>query len=288
VSAPPQATTAVTGTAYWIAAARARETARPDRLFSDPYAGALAGERGRRLLEHAEAPTGRPNPFLPIRTRHLDDVLVAEAGSGRVAQVVLLGAGLDTRAFRLPLPDRLRLFELDGDEVFAEKERILAGLGARPRCRRRLVPSDLTGPWAADLLAGGFFDASLPTAWVAEGLLFYLPDRAVTALLTRAAQLSAPGSLIAADLFGTGLLRLPGMQATLARRAESGLPPPFCSDEPEALFVAAGWRPERITHPGAPDASYGRLGAGGAAAPSAGPGAPADATMRTYLVTARR
>src|SRR6266699_6751320 len=100
----PGVAIAVAGTAYWIAAARARETARPDRLFEDPYAAALAGDRGRRMLERAEAPTGRPNPFLPIRTRHFDDVLVAEAGRDRPGQVVLLGAGLDTRGFRLPLP----------------------------------------------------------------------------------------------------------------------------------------------------------------------------------------
>ncbi len=274
--------TAVGGTAYWIAAARARETARPDRLFADPYAEALAGDRGRRILERAEAPTGRPNPFLPIRTRHFDDVLMAGTARERPGQVVLLGAGLDTRAFRLPLPEGLRLFELDGAEVFAEKERVLARLGARPRCRRRLVPVDLAGSWAAEILAAGF-DLAVPTAWLAEGLLFYLPGEAVRALLARAAQLSAPGSLFAADLFGTGLLRLPGMQPTLAWRAGSGLPPPFCTDEPAALFAAGGWRPDRVTYPGAPDASYGRL-----AGANARSGLPADATMRTYLVTGRR
>jgi len=78
-----------------------------------------------------------------VRTRWFDDVLLGAAAG--VDQVALLGAGLDTRAFRLPLPERLRLYEVDQAAAVEEKERTLAGLGARPRCSRAVVAADLAG-----------------------------------------------------------------------------------------------------------------------------------------------
>ena len=97
----PDQVTAVSNdtTAHWIAAARARESERADRLFDDPHAAVLAGRRGRAALVASEGATGGENEFLPIRTRFFDDVL--RTAVDRLEQVVLLGAGLDTRAFRL-------------------------------------------------------------------------------------------------------------------------------------------------------------------------------------------
>lgn len=265
----------VTGTAYWIAAARARETARPDRLFNDPYAAELAGERGRLMLEQRERPTGKENSFLPIRTRYFDDVITTR----RPPQVVLLGAGLDTRAFRLPLDAGTRVFEVDHPEILEEKEAVLSRLRARPRCRREIVRADLADSWAGALREAGFEPES-PALWLAEGLFFYLAGDLVRDLVGQAFELSAPGSAFAADVFGTGLLRLPGMEAGTRWRTDNGMPPPFCTDRPEELFTEAGWDRPDLTPVGAANASYGRI----PRLPA--PARAADPTLRTYLVTA--
>jgi len=223
-------------TARWTAAARAKETAREDRLFDDPYADALAGDLGRRALEASERASGGDNPYLPVRTRWFDDLVGAQAD--RVGQVVMLGAGFDTRAMRLALPEALHWFELDAAEVFATKEPILADIGANPSCLRFVVAADLRTDWSERLGAAGF-ERGRATLWVAEGLFFYLDAVAVAGLLRRANELSGEGSMFAADLFGTGLLR----------RRDWGAEPPFCSDEPAALFSRAGWSKVQIAEP---------------------------------------
>jgi methyltransferase (TIGR00027 family) len=93
-------------TASWIAAVRARETERPDRLFADPYAKDLAGDRGFAMMSASERVGGGENSFIPVRVRWFDDLVVAVVAAG-VRQVVSLGAGLDTRAYRLDLPQDL-------------------------------------------------------------------------------------------------------------------------------------------------------------------------------------
>lgn len=255
--------TDVTGTAYWIAAARAKESARPDRLFEDPYAARLAGERGRELLALSGGDRG-DNRYLPVRTRYFDDVLVDWAGRYPDGQVVLLGAGLDTRAYRLGLPEGVRVFEIDRAPVLEAKAAVVSG-------RTVPVPADLAGDWTGALEAAGY-DPAVPVLWLAEGLLFYLPGAGVEALLAQTAHRSVPGSVFAADVFGTGLRRLGSLPEAVRERA-------FCTDEPAALFGAAGWTRVTLTHPGSPEANYGRI-------PAAYAG-PADPTMRTYLVVAR-
>lgn len=197
----PRAPAAVVGTGRWIAAARALETARPDRLFNDPWAALLAGESGNAVLEASDY-----NPFLPVRTRYFDDLIIGSVRKD--SQIVLLGAGLDTRAFRLPLPASCTVFEIDYAEAFTEKEAVLRTAPAR--CERRCVHTDLSGPWTQVLLNTGF-DRCTPTVWVAEGLFFYLTAADAGSLVCAAAALSAGGSTFLADIFGTGLLALAGM-----------------------------------------------------------------------------
>ena len=266
-----------TGTAGWIAAARARESTRPDRLFDDPWADLLAGESGRAQLRASERVSGE-NRFLPVRTRFFDDV-IADASSW-ADQLVLLGAGLDTRAYRLGLPARMSVYELDRPDLLAAKQSALDLVGACAVCVRHVVGVDLEADWSGALLGEGF-DPRLPTTWVAEGLVYYLGPLAVERLLVRAAGLSAARSLFALDVFGTGLLRLPHMHASIRQRIASGRDAPFCTDDPVGLVRACGWPDVAFTEPGRPDATYGRLPpvpedwAGGT-----------DPEMRTYLVVA--
>ena len=267
------------GTAGWIAAARARESARSDRLFDDPWADALAGESGRAQLRASEQVSGE-NRFLPVRTRFFDDVIVE--ASGWAEQLVLLGAGLDTRAYRLPLPGTMSVFELDLPDLLGVKDSALRSMGARAVCTRHVVGADLRADWSGALLAAGF-DPGRPTVWVAEGLLFYLERPVVERLWREAAVLSRARAVVAVDVFGTGLLRLPYMRASIDRRLASGRGAPFCTDDPVGLLGACGWEQCTITEPGQSGANYGRL-----------PRVPDDWTggtdpgMRTYLIVASR
>ncbi|MBM7083817.1 class I SAM-dependent methyltransferase [Micromonospora sp. SCSIO 07396] len=268
----------VARTARWTAAARARETARPDRLFDDPYAALLAGADGEALLRHFH--TGRAaadgNPVLPIRTRWFDDVLRDSVTEG--CQVVGLGAGLDTRAYRLDWPAGTVLFEVDQASVLTYKRRRLARVGTVPRCECRTVATDLTGEWEPALLDAGF-DPAARTVWFAEGLLFYLPAARAAAAARQAARLSAAGSRIAVDLIGTGIFRLRYMRPFLDKLARAGSPWRFGTDTPAEFLRQAGWAVERITEPGAAGANYGRWPQGGV--PADFPNLP-----RSYLATA--
>jgi methyltransferase (TIGR00027 family) len=193
-----QKLTGVGVTSLGVAEVRARESARPDRLFDDPYAAAFV----------AAAPGVPPDPdetsrerravraafgvHTVMRTRYYDDYLLAACAAG-LRQVVLLAAGLDTRAFRLPWPDGVRLFELDLPEVLAFKH---SALDAEPRCTRTAVPVDLREDWPTALADAGF-DTTTPTAWLVEGLLIYLGHDEADRLLTGLDALSARNSQVA-------------------------------------------------------------------------------------------
>jgi methyltransferase (TIGR00027 family) len=267
---------AVAQTALWTAAARARESARPDRLFEDRLAAVLAGPGGQARLRHfhtARAPDDG-NPVLPIRTRWFDDFL----HGARARQVVGLGAGLDTRAYRLDWPPGTVLFEVDQPAVLAYKEERLPSDGERPRCARRAVPADLADDWSRRLVDAGF-RAGVPTVWFAEGLLFYLPESVAASVLAETARLSAPGGRIALDLIGTGVFRLGYMRPFLGKLADAGSPWQFGTDEPARFATACGWRVDAVVEPGSPDANYGRW------PPNAAATGPAN-LPRSFFLTA--
>jgi methyltransferase (TIGR00027 family) len=268
----------VAETAQWTAAARARESRRPDRLFLDPYAGVLAGPEGEALLRrfHTRRGASDGNPVLAIRTRWFDDFLVSAVRPGFT--VVVLGAGLDTRALRLRWPAGVVLYEVDQPEVLAYKESKIAG--SSPRCERRTVPADLAADWADKLLAAGH-DPAAPTVWFAEGLLFYLPEALARDVLAQAARLSGPGSRLAADLIGRGVFGLRYMGQFLRTLEAAQSPWVFGTDAPGEFIQGCGWTVDVLTEPGRADASYHRWPAG--SAPDAFPQLP-----RAYFVTASK
>jgi methyltransferase (TIGR00027 family) len=241
-------------TSRWVAAARARESARPDRLFEDELADALAGAEGWAMLremERAAAVEGPPqeNPILAIRTRFLDDLLLDAANRG-TRQFVLLAAGMDARAFRLVWPDGSSVFEVERDDVLAYKEEVLARLAVSPRARRVLVSADLREDWRSKLARSGH-DASQPTALLVEGLLPYLPDEsAALAVLSEAATVAAAGSCIGLDVISQSFLRSPWTQSFVEALAARDVPWNFGTDEPEALLARAGWSDVRAVQPG--------------------------------------
>ena len=113
-------------------------------------------------------------------------------------QVVILAAGLDSRAYRLTWPAGTTIFELDRPQVLDFKREVLAGQGAQPRAERREVAVDLRDDWPQALRDNGF-DATKPSAWIAEGLLIYLPATAQEQLFTGVDSLAGPGSHVAVE-----------------------------------------------------------------------------------------
>jgi methyltransferase (TIGR00027 family) len=156
-----------------MAAARARESERADRLFSDPLAAALAGPEGFTWLAHLEAAAWSTVPGLypVIRTRFFDDFVLDSCRRLGVRQVVLAAAGLDTRAFRLDWPSRTRLYEMDLPEVLTSKEDVIGKAGAIPNCERLTVGVDLQeATWPEALVARGY-RPERQSIWLIEGLL---------------------------------------------------------------------------------------------------------------------
>lgn len=192
-------------TAIGAAMMRARESGRADPLFEDPFAMAFV-EAAPPIFENG--PSAEDDPQLAlleaafedavsVRTRFYDEFLLGRVASG-VHQVVLLGAGLDTRAFRLNWPGHVRLFEIDMPEVLAFKEQVLARAASEPNCERVVVVADLSGDWTARLRDAGF-RSNEPTAWAAEGLFPYLTDDDAQELLREVAKLSNAGTTLAID-----------------------------------------------------------------------------------------
>ena len=273
-------------TARLTAAARARESARPDRLFDDPWAAALAGPEGVAFLKRFEeagripgVPPLGENPYIAIRTRVLDDFMTAAVAALDARQVVIVAAGLDTRAFRLAWPDGTRVYELDHPDVLAAKQSTIDAAGAVPRCDRRTVAVDLAQPWAAPLQAAGF-DRSGPSVWLVEGLLPYLDGPAGEAVLGTCAALAAPGSRLACDIVGRSFLEAPWTRPFLDALAREGAPWRFGTDAPEELLSARGWDATAM-RPGEQGASFGRWPF--PVAPRDTPGVP-----QTFIVLATR
>lgn len=191
-----------------VAAARAIEAHRHDTLVRDPYAEHLV--RAADVCAHwplriEDAQDGDANPlwgrlgrYFGLRTRVFDDFLSLSAHGG-ADQVVLLGAGLDSRAFRLDLPAHALVFELDRDDVLAFKHTVFDRLRVTPGATRRPVPVDLREDWAPALRDAGF-DPNRPTTWVAEGVLLYLPSATERRLVATVDRLSAPGSAFAYEI----------------------------------------------------------------------------------------
>jgi methyltransferase (TIGR00027 family) len=225
-------------TSRLTAAARARESVRGDRLFDDAFAADLAGSEGFDALDRHDAglaDSGRlsPNPVFAIRTRFFDDFLLNQVAQHDVRQVVLVAAGLDTRAFRLEWPAGTRLFELDQPEVLAYKDRVLGTLSAGPRCDRTVVGLDFREPWV-DVLLGAGYRVGERSVWLAEGLTFYLAEAAVRNLFRDIARLATPGDALGSDFVTQAP---PGVDAAFG----------FTTEDPTQLFSDCGWSAERHT-----------------------------------------
>jgi methyltransferase (TIGR00027 family) len=204
--------TSVGATATMVAAARAVATKADNPLINDQFAEPLVRAVGVDFLtkwatgdldaadidddestwklEHMPA-------AMAARTRFFD-AFFRDATQAGIRQAVILASGLDARAYRLGWPDGMTVFEVDQPQVIAFKTETLADLGAEATADRRPVAIDLRQDWPAALVEAGF-DHTQPTAWIAEGLLGYLPPEAQDRLLDNISALSADGSRLATE-----------------------------------------------------------------------------------------
>ena len=262
----------VGATATMVAVARAQATNDPKPLINDPFARPLVeavgidaltrvvrGEVTPADLDDEQTPgIRRMTDNIVARTKFFDEFLL-EATAAGIRQTVILAAGLDARAYRLPWPAGTVVYEVDQPEVIAFKTTTLAGLGAEPTADRRTVAIDLRHDWPTALREAGF-DPDQPTAWIAEGLLGYLPPDAQDRLLDNVTALSAEGSRFAtesiagrADLGEEAIKER--MKAVSARWREHG----FDLDMTELIYFgdrneaagylkSLGWRGHRPHH----------------------------------------
>jgi methyltransferase (TIGR00027 family) len=197
----------VGATATMVATQRA--LASREELIDDPFAEPLVRAVGVDFFTQmmdGEIDLGEVDPELTVRrategmavrTRFFDR-LFTDAGAAGVRQAVILASGLDARAYRLPWPSGTIVYEIDQPDVIEFKTRTLAQLGADPTADRRAVGMDLRDDWPNALTNSGF-DRTQPTAWIAEGLLIYLPADAQDRLFDNITELSVPGSRLATE-----------------------------------------------------------------------------------------
>jgi methyltransferase (TIGR00027 family) len=202
----------VGATATAVAASRA--LAHRATLIDDPWAEPLVKAVGMEMFlkildgrageEHSEADLQRMAQGMAVRTRYFDDFLTDATADG-IRQVVILASGLDTRSYRLAWPAGTAVFEIDQPQVIDFKTSTLRSLGANPTAGLRTIGVDLRDGWPGALRANGF-DPSQPTAWIAEGLLIYLPPEAQDRLFDHITALSPAGSRVATEF-------MPSMEA---------------------------------------------------------------------------
>jgi methyltransferase (TIGR00027 family) len=230
----------VSDTARWMAVFRARESERADAAFHDPFARALAGERGQRIADAMTAAAEHEWSFI-ARTYLFDRFVVRLAQAG-VDVIVNLAAGLDTRPYRMELPSSLRWIEVDLPEILDYKTSILEH--AAPRCTLERVPLDLSNGDARRGLFTRIGRDAKNVAVLSEGLLIYLMAQDVAEL---AMDLARPFSFHhwVIDLTSPGLLEM--MKERLGPALQqAGAPFLFAPADGPEFFARFGWRPSEV------------------------------------------
>jgi methyltransferase (TIGR00027 family) len=230
----------VSDTARWMAVYRARENERQDAVFKDPFARALAGERGERIataLKFTE-----DNAWSFIARTYLFDRFVSRLVQHGADTIVNLAAGLDTRPYRMELPASLRWVEVDLPDILDYKEEILGD--AKPECQLERVRLDLSNEDGRRGLFADIGRRAKHVAVISEGLIIYLMPDAVAAL---ARDLTGPPAFQhwVLDLASPGLIEMMKQSVGSAMSA-AGAPFIFAPAEGPPYFTAHGWQPVEV------------------------------------------
>jgi methyltransferase (TIGR00027 family) len=230
----------VSDTARWMAVYRARETDRADAVFRDPFARALAGERGERIA--AALPFFEEHAWSMLARTYLFDRFVTRLVQSGVEVIVNLAAGLDARPYRMSLPASLRWVEIDLPDILEYKAQVLAG--ERPTCEVERIPVDLSNGDARR----GVFDrigrSASRVAVLSEGLLIYLMVNEVGSLGWDLARQPTFYHWVV-DIVSPGLMQM------LKERAgeymmDAGAPFLFAPYEGPPFFAPYGWTPVEV------------------------------------------
>lgn len=243
----------ISDTARWVAVYRAQETERDDAVFRDPFARALAGERGEQIAAALPVGDSEAWPFV-VRT-YLFDRFVTRLVNHGVELVVNLAAGLDTRPYRMALPPSLRWVEVDLPDILDYKEEVLGD--ARPACVLERVRLDLSNDDARRGLFARLGRSAGRVAILSEGLLLYLMPHEVASL---ARDLAGPPSFHhwVVDLMSPGVLEILKERAGDAVR-QAGAPFLFAPADGPPFFTPHGWAPAEVKSMLKAGAKLGRL-----------------------------
>lgn len=231
----------VSDTALWVAAYRAIESERKDALFHDPYAGLLAGERGQEIARTMTSSKMTAYSVV-VRTRIIDDLIRERLAAG--ADCILnLGAGLDTRPYRLELPRDLVWIEVDYPHMMELKNERLAGETAKCKLERTAV--DLTDQRARETFIAKTAKRFKHIVVLTEGVIPYLSPSEVTTLsknLTR----HASYRYWVLDYYTKAMHRYFRTTKRTQQMGDAGFK--FFVGNWRDFFAGLGWRPNEIRY----------------------------------------
>ncbi len=229
----------VSDTAFAVANFRAAETARADALFRDPLAGVLAGDHGKKMAAAMPMPY-MVSQIVVIRTCVIDD-FIRQAISQGVDVVMNLGAGLDTRPYRMDLPESLLWIEVDYPRVIEFKDERLAG--QQPRCKLERVPLDLANVAERRKLLAATNARAKKLLILTEGVVSYLSVEDVASLADDLRALDRIEGWIV-EYFSSELMNYRGRRRV--RWNMQNAPFKFTPPDWFAFFASHGWQSKRI------------------------------------------
>ena len=228
-----------------VAAHRGRASDAPDAICHDPWALGLAGPEGEALSRRWDEHSPAMVLWMGLRTRYLDDCVI-RALDGGIRQVVVLGAGLDTRAARLAR-DGVRFFEVDQPASQADKRERLSRFESYPLDAATFVPCDFEQDDFVKLLDAAGLDRGAPACFVWEGVIYYLPEAAARSTLSRLSSEFDPRSVVLFDYLNSKMAKASPRLREEDRAMkgiidELGEPMQFGLDDPTPLMLECGFR----------------------------------------------
>jgi len=236
-------------TALMVSAYRARASRWPRPLFLDPWAERLAGSEGHELAKRLDLRFPPMELWLALRVAYLDRLVGVAVDRLNVRQIVVLGAGYDTRAARLPRVG-VRFFEVDHPATQAAKREQLARIDGYPIDAATYVACDFETDDPVERLAASGLALREPALVIWEGVVSYLSEAAVRTTAARLAGGLDPHSVLAFDFlgkrYGLGVNVAPADLDSRSYVGELGEPIRFGTDDILPLLHDAGFRWVRV------------------------------------------
>jgi methyltransferase (TIGR00027 family) len=244
------ATSSASKTALMVCAYRARASQWPQPLFVDPWADVLAGSDGHLIAKRLDQRFPPMETWLALRVAYLDKLVHTAVDRWSMRQIVILGAGYDTRSARLPRAG-VRYFEVDHPATQAEKQRRLSTIAGYPKQHATYVSCDFECEDPVTQLVAAGLSVDEPALVIWEGVVPYLTQAAVSATATRLAHGLDKRSVVAFDFVTAKLVNMtakmrPQDRATSDFVGELGEPVRFGSDDILPLLADCGFRWVRV------------------------------------------